>query len=82
MAGTVELLVVAPPAFAYAAIARSGGPSALLPNQVIYDAERQKIFLYDPNASGTPGSPIPPSPGLSGESHRALSLRERQLGRR
>jgi hypothetical protein len=64
MTGSPELVVITPPAFAYAAIARSGSPSGVRRNQILYDAERQKIFLYDPDSLATPGSPLPPSPGL------------------
>ena len=65
--GSPELVVVAAPAFGYAAIARTGGVSPLRANQVIYDAERKKIFLYDPDSPTLPGSPMPPSPGAPGQ---------------
>jgi hypothetical protein len=55
--GAAELVVVAPPAFAYKALPRSGGPSGLRANQLIYDAERQKIFVYDPDSSPVAGAP-------------------------
>jgi hypothetical protein len=63
LAGAAELVVVAAPAFAYDSLPRSGGPAGLRPNQLVYDAERQRIFLYDPDSSALPGSPMPPSPG-------------------